>query len=78
MVRFLALLICFKLFVALPFIGAAQAHDILISIESPLPPPAWALLERELLKANTEACSEFFQKYFDERGFLLCVERWGG
>jgi hypothetical protein len=43
-----------------------------------MPPPAWALLERELLRANAAACEEFFAKYFDERGFLLCVERWGG
>ena len=41
-------------------------------------PPAWALLERELLRTNAAACEEFFAKYFDERGFLLCVERWGG
>jgi hypothetical protein len=41
-------------------------------------PTAWALLERELIRANTAACKEFFAKYFDERGFLLCVERWGG
>lgn len=50
----------------------------LISIESPMTPPTWALLERELLKANTDACYEFFDKYFDERGYLECVERWGG
>ncbi|MBK8500868.1 MAG: hypothetical protein IPL46_00950 [Saprospiraceae bacterium] len=41
-------------------------------------PPTWALLERELLSANTTACREFFNKYFDERGYLMCVERWGG
>jgi hypothetical protein len=41
-------------------------------------PPAWALLERELLRANTSACKEYFARYFDERGYLLCVERWGG
>ena len=41
-------------------------------------PPAWALLERELLRANEAACEEFFEKYFDERGYLRCVERWGG
>src|SRR5437763_12695089 len=49
-----------------------------LSIETPMSPPAWALLERELLRANTEACREFFTRYFDERGYLECVERWGG
>ncbi|MCI0682871.1 MAG: hypothetical protein L0Y71_12280 [Gemmataceae bacterium] len=41
-------------------------------------PPTWALLQRHLLKANAAACREFFDRYFDERGWLLCVERWGG
>jgi hypothetical protein len=49
-----------------------------ISIDSPMSPPAWALLERELLRQNAAACREFYSKYFDERGWLLCVERWGG
>ncbi|MEZ6144868.1 MAG: hypothetical protein R3B91_05410 [Planctomycetaceae bacterium] len=35
-------------------------------------------MERALLDANAEACRQFFDKYFDERGYLLCVERWGG
>jgi hypothetical protein len=59
-------------------VGESPAADHVIRIDSPLAPPAWALLERELLRANTAACEEFFAKYFDERGFLLCVERWGG
>jgi hypothetical protein len=45
---------------------------------SPMAPPTWALLERELLRANSRACKEFFEHYFDERGYLLCVPRWGG
>lgn len=49
-----------------------------VHIETPQTPPGWALLERELLKANTAACQEFFARYFDERGYLRCVERWGG
>ncbi len=49
-----------------------------VEINSPLPPPYWALLERELLSRNAEACAEFYQRYFDERGYLRCVERWGG
>src|ERR1051325_10755788 len=57
---------------------AAIASEPTIKIDTPMAPPAWALLERELLRANTAACQEFFTKYFDERGYLLCVERWGG
>ena len=49
-----------------------------LRLESPVTPPAWALLQRELLRANTAACREFYARYFDERGWLLCVERWGG
>ncbi|HKX27615.1 MAG TPA: hypothetical protein VJ302_07980 [Blastocatellia bacterium] len=49
-----------------------------IDLETPLSPPAWALLERELLRANTSACEEFFARYFDDRGYLLCTTRWGG
>ncbi len=41
-------------------------------------PPHWALLQRELLRAETQACQAFFEHYFDERGYLLCVPRWGG
>lgn len=58
--------------------GPLQADDVKISIKTPMSPPEWALLERELLKANTAACEEFFGKYFDKRGWLECVERWGG
>ena len=60
----------------------AACHDVgadtaTVSITTPMAPPDWALLERELLHANTNACQEYYDKYFDERGYLLCVERWG-
>jgi hypothetical protein len=57
---------------------SARAADAVVSIDTPMSPPGWALLERELLRANAAACREFFAKYFDDRGYLLCVERWGG
>ena len=59
--------------------GLAQASDRpALHLKTPMTPPNWALLQRELLRANTAACKEFFARYFDERGWLLCVERWGG
>ena len=45
-----------------------------VRINAPMPPPNWALLERALLDAHTPACVEFFERYFDERGYLRCVE----
>ena len=54
--------------------GPAKA----LAIKTPMSPPTWALLQRQLLDANAKACREFYAKYFDERGWLLCVERWGG
>jgi hypothetical protein len=41
-------------------------------------PPHWALLERELIRTQSLACREFFARYFDERGYLRCIPRWGG
>ena len=49
-----------------------------INATSPVSPPTWALLERQLLDANSAACEVFYNRYFDERGYLMCVERWGG
>jgi hypothetical protein len=58
--------------------GFTAAQEKLLKVTSPMSPPAWALLERQVLDASSDACREFFHKYFDERGWLLCVERWGG
>ena len=65
---------CLLLFVS----SEATAQQVKLDLSTPMSPPTWALLERELLRANTAACEEFYTKYFDERGFLRCVERWGG
>ena len=46
-------------------------------IDTPLAPPPWALLERELIRFQTRAFENFFDRYFDERGYLECVPRWG-
>jgi hypothetical protein len=59
-------------------IGPARAQPPVVHVKTPLSPPVWALLEREVLRSSGDACREFFGRYFDERGELLCVERWGG
>lgn len=46
-----------------------------LRIETPVAPPTWALLERELIRANNPACEEFFNYYFDERGYIRATPR---
>lgn len=53
------------------------AEQPTIVIDQPMPPPAWALMERELLRANSEAARAFAAKYLDARGYLKHVPRWG-
>lgn len=60
------------------FPATASAQMPSIKVSTPMAPPAWALLEREVIKQSSEACRVFHKKYFDDRGWLLCVERWGG
>jgi hypothetical protein len=55
-----------------------KPHNVHIEIDTPVAPPHWALLERQLLDAQAVACQAFYAKYFDERGYLQCVPRWGG
>ena len=49
-----------------------------IDVRTPRVAPAWALLERQLLEAQSRAVEEYHAHYFDERGYLLCVPRWSG
>jgi hypothetical protein len=55
----------------------AKPADVSIRIDSHMDPPRWAILERQLLADNVPACREFFNKYFDDRGYLQCFVRWG-
>ena len=48
-----------------------------IAIDTPMAPPQWALLERALIRSMTQALELFYDKYFDEKGYLECVPRWG-
>jgi hypothetical protein len=46
-------------------------------IDTAMPAPEWAKLERRLLAENVPACLEYAKKYYDDRGYLLCFVRWG-
>lgn len=48
-----------------------------IPVDTPMSPPPWARLQRQLLAEQVPACREFFAKYFDARGYLQCFVRWG-
>jgi hypothetical protein len=60
------------------FALASVAYSEVISIESPMPPPAWAYAQRAVLKESVQAAIEFAKKYIDPRGHYRGVERWGG
>src|SRR5437879_919728 len=60
-----------------PRLDVACADTVSVRVDAPMPSPRWAVLERKLLDDNATACREFFKKYFDDRGYLLCVVRWG-
>src|SRR5262245_11463902 len=64
---------------ARPGLGAQSSAGVPARIDATTPAaaPEWALLQRELLRAHTEACEIFHAKYFDERNHLLCFPRWG-
>ena len=55
----------------------SSAAEVTVRISTPMPPPQWAVLERRLLAENVPACREFFNRYFDDRGYLQCFVRWG-
>jgi hypothetical protein len=57
--------------------GNAAPAGATLSIETKMAPPAWAVLERRILDASTPALTEFYQKYYDDRGYVQCVLRWG-
>jgi hypothetical protein len=54
-----------------------KGAEVGIRIDARMDAPRWAILERKLLADNVPACREFFNKYFDDRGYLQCFVRWG-
>jgi hypothetical protein len=56
---------------------ARAPAPVTITVDTKMPAPAWASLERKLLAAQVPACREFDEKYYDARGYVQCVLRWG-
>jgi hypothetical protein len=56
---------------------SATPSDVTVRVRTHMDAPRWATLERQLLSQNVPACREFFNKYFDDRGYLQCFVRWG-
>src|SRR5262245_31097899 len=48
-----------------------------ITVDSKMEAPAWAVLERRILSTAAPAMEEFYNKYYDDRGYVQCVLRWG-
>jgi hypothetical protein len=67
-------LLLIALLAGVPLLPAIPATLV---IDTPMPAPAWARLERQLLADNVPACREFFEKYYDGRGYLQAFLRWG-
>lgn len=62
--------------VVLLVIGTLRAAP-LVEVDTKMPAPTWAQLERQLLAESGPACREFYEKYYDARGYLQCFVRWG-
>lgn len=62
----------------LAFFASAGYSQPVVRLETPTPPPDWAVAERELIDTASAATEVFAGRYLDERGYLKCVTRWGG
>ena len=63
--------------ICLALTASLLSNAAVVEITEPMPPPAWALAERALLNANTEAAFVGPAKYMDERGWMRITPNWG-
>ncbi len=67
----------FASFAILSALCANSLAQATLVVSTPMTPPAWALMERDLLRLNSLACERFAERFLDERGYLLHTPRWG-
>src|SRR5215831_10420183 len=60
-----------------PADAAPKPADVVIAVDTKMEAPTWALLERRVLETSAPAMVEFYRKYYDDRGYVQCVLRWG-
>jgi len=58
-------------------VSSPEAAEITMVVQTKMAPPAWAQLERELLREASQACERFAEKFVDQRGYLAHTPRWG-
>jgi len=58
-------------------VALAGAAEKTVVVDTPMPPPGWALMEHALLDANSRAIELFADRYIDSRGYLAHTPRWG-
>ncbi len=56
--------------------GRVVAQTV-VEVTTPMAPPAWALMERDLLDYSAAAIQAFYDYFYDDRGYLLHTPRWG-
>ena len=70
----------YLLVVAVTVLSAAWAAETpVVRVQTPMAPPAWAAMERTLLRENSRLMEVFARKYVNPaNGYLEVVEHWGG
>ncbi len=58
--------------------AVSMAAQPTLVLDQAMSPPPWALAERLLLESASDGVQAFFERFVDSRGYLKCVERWGG
>ena len=58
--------------------AASLAAQPALVLDQTTEPPPWAVAERLLIEAASDGVQAFFDRFVDDRGYLKCVERWGG
>jgi len=56
--------------------GRVGAQTV-VEVTTPMAPPAWALMERDLLDYSAAAIQAFYDYFYDDHGYLLHTPRWG-